>query len=403
MFCEKCGAPYKQGSAWCGSCGSRIPTDKPEDASSPTAPSRSPIPPDLAAPAGNVSRSWKFGISLLVVLVLSGGAYWAYKNNSSLRQLASKVIPGMAKPAQESDAAVAPQMSGGTTASIPPAIQQTETSSSPGFSPTQSGYVLPAEESSVTTQAPATVVPPIAVSNAPQQPQRRAEMRPGASAEPPPARAIAAKPPEQILATPSELAPQPADHPAVNPARSDPEELHSRDPELKNVTLVARVLAGLSASSSKKGDKFSLQVLEPAAYKDAVIDGEVTKAKAAGKVSGKSELLFSFDRLAMKNGMTLPIYADLEEVFNSKGVAGVDEEGRVVGKSSVKKDVARTAVIAGIGALIGRIAGGGSGAVKGAAIGAAVGLTITFSTRGEDIAFSPGSKFKLVVNSKSDK
>ena len=55
--------------------------------------------------------------------------------------------------------------------------------------------------------------------------------------------------------------------------------------------------------------------------------------------------------------------------------------------------------LSGVGALIGGIAGGGSGAAKGAAVGAAVGLTITFSTRGEDIKLAPGSVFTLTVNS----
>jgi hypothetical protein len=145
-----------------------------------------------------------------------------------------------------------------------------------------------------------------------------------------------------------------------------------------------------------------MQVLEPAPYKDAMIEAEIAKAKASGKVKGKSELLFTFSKLTLKDGQSVPIVADLKDVQNSKGVAGVDEEGRVIGKSSAKRDIATTAAIAGIGALIGGIAGGGSGAAKGAAIGAAIGLTISFSTRGEDIKFAPGSVFKLTVNSRAD-
>jgi hypothetical protein len=175
----------------------------------------------------------------------------------------------------------------------------------------------------------------------------------------------------------------------------------SAAPEIKDETFVVKILSPLSASANKKGDKFTLQVLEPAAYKDAMVEAEVVRAKAAGKVSGKSELLFSFNRLTLKDGAVIPISADLKEVTNAKGAANVDEEGHVIGKSSVKKDVARTVALGGVGAVIGGIVGGGSGAVKGAAIGAAVGLTITFSTRGEDIKFAPGAQFKLVVNSKA--
>jgi hypothetical protein len=173
--------------------------------------------------------------------------------------------------------------------------------------------------------------------------------------------------------------------------------------EIKDQAFLARILTPLSASQNKKGDRFTLQVLEPEAYKGAMIEAEVTRAKAAGKVSGKSELLFSFDKLTLADGKAIPIYADLKEVSNSKGAANVDEEGRVIGKSSVKKDIARTAILGGIGAVIGGVAGGASGAAKGAAIGAAVGLTISFSTRGEDIKFAPGSQFTLTVNSKAEK
>jgi hypothetical protein len=173
--------------------------------------------------------------------------------------------------------------------------------------------------------------------------------------------------------------------------------------QIKDQTFLVKILTPLSASKNKKGDKFTLLVLEPEGFKDAMIEAEVTKAKAAGKVSGKSELLFTFDKLTLKDGKVVPIYADLKEVSNSKGVANVDEEGRVIGKSSVKKDIARTAVLGGIGAAIGGIVGGASGAAKGAVIGAAIGLTITFSTKGEDIQFAPGSQFTLVVNSTKEK
>jgi hypothetical protein len=169
--------------------------------------------------------------------------------------------------------------------------------------------------------------------------------------------------------------------------------------EIKNETFEGKILSPLSASTSKKGDRFTLQVLTPERYQKALIEGEVAKAKAAGRVKGQSELLFSFKKLVLADGKELSIVADLAGIKNSQGVKDVDEEGRVLGKSSIKKDIATTAVASGVGALIGGLAGGGSGAAKGVAIGAAVGLTITFSTRGEDIKLAPGSIFTLTVNS----
>jgi hypothetical protein len=173
----------------------------------------------------------------------------------------------------------------------------------------------------------------------------------------------------------------------------------SGDPALKDEVLVAKLLSPLSASKNHKGDKFTLQVLEPRSYAGAIIEAEVSKVKASGKASGKSEFLFSFNSLTPKNGKTIPIVADLEEVSNSKGVAQIDDEGHAIGKSATKKKLLSILGLGAAGAAIGRAVGGGSGAAKGAAIGAAVGMTIAFSTSGPDIKFEPGSQFRLRANS----
>lgn len=187
-------------------------------------------------------------------------------------------------------------------------------------------------------------------------------------------------------------------------AGSPPEDKPAADgaSTIKDQPFKVKTLSPISASVNKKGDRFSVLVLEPASYKNAEIEGEVLKAKASGKVSGKSELLFGFDKLILSDGSEMPINADLAGVSNSKGVSGVDEEGRVIGASSKKKDIARTAALTGVGALIGGLAGGGKGAVAGAAIGAGIGLTIAFNTKGPDIRFESGSVFDLKVTQKGD-
>jgi hypothetical protein len=169
-------------------------------------------------------------------------------------------------------------------------------------------------------------------------------------------------------------------------------------PTIKNEVFVAKLLSPLSASINKKGDKFTLQVTEPPSYEGAIIEAEVSKAKASGKASGKSEFLFSFDSLTPKNGKTIPIVADLQEVSNSKGVSQVDDEGHVIGKSATKKKLLSILGLSAAGALIGSAVGGGTGAATGAAVGAAAGMTIAFSTSGPDIKFAPGSQFKLLIN-----
>ena len=96
----------------------------------------------------------------------------------------------------------------------------------------------------------------------------------------------------------------------------------------KSEDFEVKTLSPLSASGNKKGDKFTVQVLTPEKYRDALIEGEVANSKASGKVKGKSELLFRFNKLTAADKTEIPIRADLTEIRNSKGVANVDEEGQ---------------------------------------------------------------------------
>jgi hypothetical protein len=163
-------------------------------------------------------------------------------------------------------------------------------------------------------------------------------------------------------------------------------------PTIKDEVFVAKLLSPLIASKNKKGDKFTLQVLEPPSYAGAIIEAEVSKAKASGKASGKSEFLFSFNSLTLKSSRTIPIVADLKEVSNSKGAAQTDDGGNAIGKSATKKKLSSI-----LGAIE-HVVGSGSGAAKGIAAGAAISMTIAFSTLGPDIRFEPGSQFRLLVN-----
>src|SRR5262249_19031559 len=93
------------------------------------------------------------------------------------------------------------------------------------------------------------------------------------------------------------------------------------------------------------------------------------------------------------------ISANLEDVTNSQGTEGVDEEGRVIGKTSNVKRVLLTTLIAGTAAAVGAGVGGARGAATGAALGAAVGLAISVSmtAAGSDIVLNAGSLLTLDV------
>jgi len=106
-----------------------------------------------------------------------------------------------------------------------------------------------------------------------------------------------------------------------------------------------------------------------------------------------------FDSLSF-GGRTLSVAAVLEDVSNSKGVKNVDEEGRVIGKTSNKKRVGSVIGGALTGALIGAMSAGGVGAAVGAGAGAGAGLAVglTMTTTGSQIEFRPGSIFTLKIS-----
>jgi hypothetical protein len=183
---------------------------------------------------------------------------------------------------------------------------------------------------------------------------------------------------------------------AQTPPVSQPQALG-----LQHVSFVAKLLSPISTKTSNQGDMFTAIVEDPSQYQGAVLEGKITKLKKPkkGTGKGKAEIAFEFDTITF-NSKSAPVTVDLKEVQNSQGVKAVDEEGRVIGKTSNKKR-ALTALAGGaLGAGIGALAGGAQGAVKGGAIGLAAGLALglTMTTAGSDLEFLPGSHFTLDVS-----
>lgn len=161
-----------------------------------------------------------------------------------------------------------------------------------------------------------------------------------------------------------------------------------------NTEFRVKLLGPLSTETNRKGDKITAQVLQPAEFAGAMMEGEVKESKSGGKVTGRSVLNFTFQSIT-RNGATIPVNSEVKSFVNSKGKANVDEEGRVVQK---KSNVGKVAAATGIGALIGGLAGGGKGAAIGAGVGAGASLIlIQVAAKGANIAFAPGSEFVLSV------
>ena len=158
--------------------------------------------------------------------------------------------------------------------------------------------------------------------------------------------------------------------------------------------LRASLLSSLNTETSRKGDTVTAQVLSPEAFRGAILEGRVQESKSGAKLKGSSLLHFSFDKLSLNNRV-IPVQATVEEMANSRGVKGVDEEGRILKK---KNSLGKVAVATGIGAAIGAAVGGGKGAGIGAAAGAAAGLIfVEVGTEGANLSFAPGSEFVLNV------
>jgi hypothetical protein len=173
---------------------------------------------------------------------------------------------------------------------------------------------------------------------------------------------------------------------------------------LHNVEFVVKLLSPINTSTARAGDAFTASVDTPSEYRGAAIEGRITKLRKAKRAGGKAEVQFQFETLTY-NSRTGRISAELHSVVNSKGMKNVDEEGRIIGKTSKKKRIGATVGGAALGGIIGAVAGGASGAAIGAAAGAAGGLMVgvTMTTSGSNIEFGPGSIFTLRVSDASNR
>jgi len=135
--------------------------------------------------------------------------------------------------------------------------------------------------------------------------------------------------------------------------------------------LVATLDDGLSSENAREGDRFTLTIRSPSQYQDAVIGGVVTRVKASGRLSGRSEISFDFQTIRLRDGSNHDFDGVIENVRTPDGeTIRVNDEGTVEQDSRTEETVQRGAIGAAIGAVIGAIADGGKGAAIGAVIGA---------------------------------
>jgi hypothetical protein len=151
----------------------------------------------------------------------------------------------------------------------------------------------------------------------------------------------------------------------------------------------------IDSKESRDGDRFTATVLSPIRYADATIEGHVAKINESGKLTGKTELSLTFDRIRLRNGRSGRMAAQVVKVYGEDSVKEVDEEGNVKSGSRGKTTAVRTGGGAALGAIIGGIAGGGKGAAIGAAVGAGAGAASTAIQGSNKVKLESGTEILI--------
>ena len=149
--------------------------------------------------------------------------------------------------------------------------------------------------------------------------------------------------------------------------------------------MTVRVNQLLSSDHNQAGDAFSASLVNPlvvngiiVADRGQTIQGRVSEAQKAGRVSGTSRLGVELTDLSLVDGDQVPLHTSL-----------VNRNGR----TSEGRDAVGIGAATGIGAIIGAGAAGrhevGEGAAIGAGAGAAAGIIGVLLTRGKPTYISP--------------
>jgi hypothetical protein len=149
----------------------------------------------------------------------------------------------------------------------------------------------------------------------------------------------------------------------------------------------------LTTKDSQGNDRFTMTVETPTQYRGAVIEGYVVGANRSGKVTGRAQMNFNFERIRMLDGRTYEFAGFVESIRTANGdTVKVDNEGAVKGENQTNKTATRGAIGAGIGAVIGAIAGGGKGAAIGAILGGGAGAGSVYIEGRDDLEIASGSE-----------
>jgi hypothetical protein len=160
-------------------------------------------------------------------------------------------------------------------------------------------------------------------------------------------------------------------------------------PRFREVTLPAGTTLRLRLQSAVASDSSRVEDAVRAELREAVsvdggsvlpagteLMGNVTSVERSGRVKGRAQVSYRFNRLNF-DGEAYQI-ATAPLAHQAEATKG--------------EDATKIAIGAGAGAAIGALLGGGDGAAKGAAIGGAAGTGTVLATRGEEVRLGPGAQ-----------
>ncbi|MBP6002487.1 MAG: hypothetical protein KA746_03525 [Pyrinomonadaceae bacterium] len=156
----------------------------------------------------------------------------------------------------------------------------------------------------------------------------------------------------------------------------------------------------LNTKASQNNDRFRLTVQSPDEFRGATIEGYLTGVGRSGKVTGRSNITFNFEKITLRDGKTYDFAGNLQSIKDQNGkTVKIDNEGTAKGDSQTKESVKRGGLGAGLGALIGAIAGGAKGAVIGAVIGGGAGAGSVAIQGRDDLQLQKGSTISITSSS----
>lgn len=168
-----------------------------------------------------------------------------------------------------------------------------------------------------------------------------------------------------------------------------------------NGTMITGTLENdIDTKASQNNDRFRMTVQSPDQFRGATIEGYITGVNRSGKVTGRSQVTFNFQKITLRSGETYDFAGYLQSVTDTNGkTVKVGTEGEARGDSQTKETVKRGGIGAGIGAVIGAIAGGAKGAAIGAIIGGGAGAGSVVVQGKDDLELRQGSSITVQSSS----